>query len=92
MWLFRQKAVNWGFVLVRQFDTSEGPLFSTVDVPQMREMGRGVDDMHCCLTHLWGVLNQERVDHNSKFITLSANVKISNWKADEIREMLLSPQ
>ena len=52
---------------------------------QLREMGGGVDDLHCCATHSWGVLNQETADHSSQFIASYMDVKMSNWKAAEIQ-------
>ena len=36
--------------------------------------------------------NQETADHSSQSITSSAEVKMSNWKAAEIQEMLASPR
>ena len=43
------------------------------------EMGGGVDR------------KQETADHSSQSITSSADVKMSNWTAADIREMLVSP-
>ena len=61
----------------------------------LRELGGGVDDLHCCVTHNQGVFkNQETADHSSQSITSSADMQMqmNNWTAAEIREMLASPQ
>ena len=56
------------------------------------EMCGGVDDLHCCVTHSRGVLNQDTADHNIQSITSPTDVKMSNWTAGEIQEMLASPR
>ena len=48
----------------------------------LREVGGGVDDLHCCATHC-----QETADHSSQSIISSADIKMSNWTAAEIQEM-----
>ena len=58
---------------------------------QLREMGGGVDDLHCCATHSREFYNQETADHSGQSITSSTDIKMSNWTAAEIQEMLASP-
>ena len=36
--------------------------------------------------------NQETADHSIQSITSSADIKMSNWTAAEIQEMLASPR
>ena len=58
----------------------------------LREVGGGVSDLHCSATHSRGVLNQETADRSSQSIISSADVKMNNWTAAEIQEMLASPR
>ena len=46
----------------------------------LREVGGGVDDMHCCATHSRGVLKPGNIS--------SADIKMNNWTAAEIQEMV----
>ena len=56
----------------------------------LREVGIGVNDLHFCATHSWGVLKprnswlQQSVHHFT--------LKMSNWTATEIQEILASPR
>ena len=56
------------------------------------EVGGGVNDLHCCATHSRGVLkprnswSQQSVHHSS------TDIKMNNWTAAEIQEMLASPR
>ena len=40
----------------------------------------------------WEFQNQGTADHSSQSIISSADIKMSNWTAAEIQEMLASPQ
>ena len=75
VFILRQKAVNWGSVLVLwpwRVHFSPPPLLSKSEPSmcrQLRGMGGGVNDLHCCATHSRGVLkpgnswSQQSVHH-----------------------------
>ena len=74
---YRQRAANWGSVVVRRFSASGVHLFLPLLLSKneaetcrpLREMGGGVDDLHWCVTHSQGVLkpknswSQQSVHH-----------------------------
>ena len=49
----------------------------------LREVGTGVNDLHCSATHSRGVFKPGNTDHSSQSITSSEDIKLSNWTAAE---------